>query len=98
VERQQLEKYGPFHRLQSAADNELVARTGMVDGRAARNTYEGPLPEGRTGIEFYTAVEPDPGGVPGCPLWSGPRAGVIPSATEAERVLIAVRIVKRVDR
>lgn len=102
------EEYGPFHRLQTAADNELVARTETLGGRPARNiaaglfpkvkAYEGPLPEGRTGIEFYTSVAPDPGCVPGCPVWSGPRAGVDVSDTDAEMVFIAVKIVKRVDR
>jgi hypothetical protein len=102
------EEYGPFHRLQSAGDNELVSSTGMLGGHPARNiaaglfpkvkAYEGPLPAGRKGIEFYTVVRPDRGCVPGCPVWSGPRLGVVASETDAELVLIAVRIVKRVDR
>ena len=60
--------------------------------------YEGHLPEGRTGIEFYTPVEPDPGRVPGCPVWSGPRPGVSSVENDPDLVLIAVRIVGRVDR
>ena len=101
-------EFGPFYRLQNAADNELVVRTGMLGGHPARNiaaglfpkvkAYEGHLPDGRTGIEFYTPVEPDPGRVPGCPVWSGPRSGVSSAESDPEMVLIAVRIVRRVDR
>lgn len=103
----QPEGYGPYYRLQSAADNEIVERTGKLGGFAARNiaaglfpkvkAYEGRLPEGRSGIEFYTSVAPDPHHVPGCPVWSGPRAGVVVSDADSDMVLIAVRIVKRVD-
>ena len=101
-------RYGPFHRLQSAADNETVERTGQLGGYAARNiaaglfpkvkAYDGPLPEGRSGIEFYTDIPPDRHHVPGCPVWSGPRPGVVVSDADREMVLIAVRIVKRADR
>lgn len=101
-------EFGPFYRLQNTADNELVARTGMLGGHPARNiaaglfpkvkAYEGHLPEGRTGIEFYTSVEPDPGRIPGCPVWSGPRPGVSSVEGDPDLVLIAVRIVRRVDR
>lgn len=65
------EEYGPYHRFQSAADNELVARTGLLGGRPARNiaagliakvkAFTGPLPPGRKGIEFMTDVAPDEG-------------------------------------
>ena len=102
------EEYGPFHRLQGVEDNERAERTGMVGGRPARNiaaglfpkvkAFEGPLPAGRSGIEFYTTVVPDRNHVPGVPVWSGPRKGVIQSAEDQDLVLIAVRIVKRVDR
>jgi hypothetical protein len=101
------EGYGPYHRLQSAADNEIVARTGQLGGYAARNiaaglfpkvkAYEGHLPDGRFGIEFYTPVAPDRNHVPGCPIWSGPRPGVVVSDADSDMVLIEVRIVKRVD-
>jgi hypothetical protein len=100
-------EYGPFHRLQSVGDNERSERTGMVGGRPARNiaaglfpkvkAFEGPLPAGRSGLEFYRSVPPDPNHVPGAPVWSGPRDGVIPSPDDPDLVLIAVRIVKRVD-
>lgn len=101
-------EFGPFYRLQNTADNELVARTGMLGGYPARNiaaglfpkvkAYEGHLPDGRAGIEFYTLVEPDPGRIPGCPVWSGPRPGVSSVESDPDIVLIAVRIVRRVDR
>jgi hypothetical protein len=100
--------YGPFHRFQTAEENELVAATGMLGGRPARNiaaglfpkvkAYDGVLPEGYSGIEFFTAVAPDPWHVPGCPVWSGPREGVETSVDDPDLVLIAVTIVRRVDR
>ena len=102
------EEYGPFHRFQNEEDNERAERTGMVGGKPARNiaaglfpkvkAYDGPLPAGRSGIEFYTAVPPDPNHVPGCPVWTGPREGIISSKDDQDLVLIAVTIVKRVDR
>lgn len=102
-----LEEHGPFHRFQNAVDNERVERTGMVGGRPARNiaaglfpkvkAFDGPLPAGWSGIEFYTVVAPDPNHVPGVPVWSGPREGVVLSTEDPELVLIPVRIVKRVD-
>jgi hypothetical protein len=101
------EEYGPYHRFQSAAVNELVERTGLLGGHPARNiaagfvpkvkAYEGPLPPGRAGIEFVTSVAPDLHHVPGCPVWSGPRTGVVASMEEPDLVLIPVTIVKRVD-
>ena len=55
---------------------------GEVWGRPARNiyqsdvpkvkAYEGHLPEGERGVEFYTSVPPDRGSVPKQPTWSGP--------------------------
>jgi hypothetical protein len=102
-----LPSYGPYHRFQNAAANRIVAETGFLGGRPPRNiaaglypkvkAFEGALPEGRGGIEFFTNVPPDAGHVPKCPVWSGPREGVIPSPDEPDMVLIAVTIVKRVD-
>lgn len=77
--------------------------TGKVGGRAARNIYagtipmvkafDGPLPDGRQGIEFYTSVKPDPGGVPGRPTWSRGHPGV--EVVDDELVMIPARITKR---
>lgn len=77
-----------YHRYQT---NPALARTqqasGEIWGRAARHVhasdipkvkaYDGPLPSGTPGIEFTTDVPPDPGCVPGKPVWSGPREGVV---------------------
>lgn len=103
-----LKEYGPFHRFQSAEDNELVSSTGLLGGRPDRNiaqglfpkvkAIEGPLPEGRRGIEFFTRIAPDRNHVPRFPVWSGPRDGVIDSKTEPDLVLIKVRITRRSDR
>lgn len=50
-----------------------------------------------TGIEFYTLVKPDKNHSPCWPTWSGHRNGIIHPPDDPELVLIAVRIVKRVD-
>jgi hypothetical protein len=102
-----LPPYGPYHRFQSAVANRIVAETGFLGGRPARNiaaglypkvkAFDGTLPYGRTGIEFFTNVPPDSGHVPNCPVWSGPREGVLASPDDPDMVLIAVTIVKRVD-
>ena len=99
-------QYGPYHRFQNRDQNELVARTGLLGGRSRRNiyaglipavkAYEGSLPQGYSGIEFYTNVAPDRGGVPGQATWSGKRPGIIHDSTE-ELVYIAVKIEMQVD-
>jgi|JI10StandDraft_1071094.scaffolds.fasta_scaffold28168_10 hypothetical protein len=75
-------RYGPFHRLVGKEEIELVKKSGQIRGGPARNTmpspfpsvkaFEGPLPAGRSGYEFYTTTPPYQGGVPGKPLWYGP--------------------------
>jgi hypothetical protein len=52
--------------------------------------YEGPLPDGFPGTEFYTDVEPDPWSVPGSPEWSEGRPGVI---TLERKLLVAIEVV-----
>jgi hypothetical protein len=99
-------EYGPFHRFQTGADNELVSSTGFLGGRPIRNiaqgvlprvkAHEGPLPPGRSGIEFMTTVEPDKGHPPLTAFWTGPRPGVEVRSDE-ELALISVRIIWRVD-
>lgn len=98
-------EYGPFHRFQNAEENELMCASGLVGGRVPRNiaaglfprvkAYEGPLPQGRSGIEFYTDVSPDDD-IPHAPTWTIGREGVI-WGDDPEVVLITARIVKRVD-
>ena len=64
-----------------------IQATGELVGNPARNymaspfpkvkAYEGPLPEGKKGFEFFTNVAPDIGHVPGQPVWMPTRPGVI---------------------
>lgn len=85
-----------------------MERTGMLGGKPARNiaaglfpkvkAYDGPLPAGYAGIEFFTYIPPDRGHVPGCPVWSGPRAGAWISDEDPDLIFIQVKITKRVDR
>ncbi len=99
-------EYGPFHRFQDASANELMCNTGLIGGRPDRNiaaglfprvkAHLGSLPPGRCGIEFFTTVAPDDN-VPRSPTWTAGGSGVIQSEDDADVVLIAARIVKRVD-
>ncbi len=98
--------YGPFHRLQSAELNELVATSNKLWGRPSRNVYAGrfpavrafvgPLPPGRTGIEFETPVRPGPASQPDVARWYQGDPGV-ESIEGEDAVAISVRILKRMD-
>jgi hypothetical protein len=44
--------------------------------RPSVDAYEGALPDGASGIEFETEIEPDFGLPPGRARWTGPRTGV----------------------
>lgn len=80
--------YGPFHRRCGARpdDIELICSTGEIRGRPRGNFYaglvpavkawEGELPDGMPGVEFYTNVAPDEDGAPGWPQWSEGEPGV----------------------
>lgn len=94
-----------YYRLQSRADNELVASTGKLAGRAPRNINQSMFPKvkafigelgDRTGIEFTTTVEPDPGCPPGRAYWSEGQPGV-EVLERNEMVAIPVTIVARND-
>jgi hypothetical protein len=103
--------YGPFHRLQSAVDNERMARTGIVGGKRARNIYAGsqpkvkafvgPLPLGKAGIEFYTMAPPDQQTPPHRSEWSKGAPGVMDLGADPkdgeEIVGIRVKITRRAD-
>lgn len=76
-----------YHRLAGPTQPPTIVlvqqRTGRIRGYPARGrhipkvkAYEGPLPEGKQGIEFTTDVPPDRGGAPGLPTWSGLRPGI----------------------
>jgi hypothetical protein len=94
-----------YYRLQSAADNELVARSGMLWGHSPRNIAQSPFPKvkafvgrlgDRRGIEFTTTVPPDSGCPPGLAMWSLPTAGVVVIEPN-EIVAIPVTITGRND-
>jgi len=94
-----------YYRIQSAADNELVASSGKVAGRPPRNISQSMFPKVKafigslgnlTGIEFTTPVEPDPGCPPGIAYWSEGRPGV-EVLEQNELVAIPVTIVARND-
>lgn len=98
--------YGPFHRIQSAKDNDLVEKAGELWGRAARNIYQtpfpavkayvGPLPDGLSGIEFFSRVEPGAYSTPQVALWYRGEPGVNEVDGE-DAVWIPVDRMKRVD-
>jgi hypothetical protein len=95
-------RYGPFHRRShhNPSENSLIASSGRIWGARRGNffagvipcvkAWDGSLPEGIVGIEFYTDVEPDPGSPPGWPEWSEGRPGVI---VLERRELVAIPVV-----
>jgi len=101
-------RFGPFHRRTyvDPAENAKVSASGQIWGKPRRNIYagskaavkawEGPLPEGVVGIEFFTDVPPDPGQAPGWPQWSEGHPGVI-VLEPYELVAISVIVTKRHD-
>jgi RHS repeat-associated protein len=91
-----------YHRLNDPPD--VVAKvkeSGELWGAPPRNTYasdipkakayDGPLPEGAFGFEFKNSTAPDVGHVPGQPVWSGNRPGVV---TENGWAKIKVEVTK----
>jgi hypothetical protein len=58
--------------------------------------WEGPLPAGFVGVEFFTDVEPDPWSPPKSPEWSEGRPGVI-VLERKELVAIPVIVTMRHD-
>lgn len=101
-------RFGPFHRRQYfAGENEKIAASGQIWGKPRGNIYagefaavkawDGPLPPGIVGIEFYTDVEPAPWGVPGWPAWVEGQPGVM-VLERRQLVAIPVVVTRRVDR
>ena len=81
---------------QTDEDAERQQASGEIWGLPARGSnipkvkaYVGPLPEGQPGIEFTTAVTPDPDCPPGHAYWSGPRAGVV-VRDDCARIKVAI--------
>ena len=94
-------RFGPYHRAWSPtqdrnvfekqiASSEIWGTARLGTGLVCAKAYDGPLPEGVAGIEFYTEVPPDLGVHPLRPTWSGPRPGV---RVEGEYAKIACVIV-----
>lgn len=100
-----------YHRrgspTQTDADADRVAATGELWGGVPRygavpvvQAFSGALPDGAWGIEFETAVPPDPTSFPGRPEWRGPRPGValFTDARGVQWAKIGVRVVRIVRR
>lgn len=62
----------------------------------AVKAWNGPLPEGIAGVEFYTNIPPDPDKVPSAPQWTQGHPGVI-ILEFGELVAIEVVVTKRID-
>lgn len=99
----EVERFGPYHRLgDSPSAIKAIQESGELIGNPARNympspwakvkAYDGPLPQGRQGFEFYTNVKPDVGHVPGQPVWMAPRPGVVERNGQAVISCSIVRI------
>lgn len=52
--------------------------------------YEGPLPDGAIGIEFYTDAKPHGGTVPGHARWLPGDNGVVLIDVECARIAVVV--------
>ena len=101
-------RFGPFHRRSqhNPSENEQIAASSRIWGRprggyfaglfACVKAWDGPLPDGVVGIEFYTNVEPDRSSPPGWPEWTEGRPGVITLET-GELVAIEVVVTMRRD-
>lgn len=100
-------RFGPFHRRSQhkPGENEEISASSQIFGRPRGNyfaglfacvkAWDGPLPDGIVGIEFYTEVEPDPSSPPGWPEWTEGRPGVIVLERNA---LVAIPVVVTMRR
>lgn len=101
-------RFGPFHRKSAwwPSEVEKICSSGEIRGKRRGNffaglvpavkAYDGELPDGIVGVEFFTDVEPDSDGVPGSPEWSEGRPGVR-VLERNELVAIDVIVIKRRD-
>jgi hypothetical protein len=80
----------PDVAIQQEASGELWGYPAQYGDIPKVKAFGGPLPDGVRGIEFTTEVEPDRGGHPRQPTWSGDRDGVV--AVPGERA-VKIRIV-----
>ena len=67
---------GKEYSLKDFAAAKLLAVVFTCNHCPTAQAYEGALPEGARGIEFYTQGPPNPGNPPGRVSWSGDRPGV----------------------
>lgn len=99
-------RFGPYHRRShhNPHENALITDSGLLWGKPRGNFYaglvpcvkawDGPLPDGVVGVEFYTDIEPDPWSVPAEPEWSEGRPGVMvldPGELVAIPVVVTIR-------
>jgi hypothetical protein len=98
-----------YHRLASPTqtkEDSIKQQASMrIEGLPERNisqsdipkakAFEGSLPEGKEGVEFTTDIDPDSGGRPGHPRWSGPRLGVTVEGDRASLEIKSIRVVYR---
>ncbi|ROU07110.1 RHS repeat-associated core domain-containing protein [Lysobacter enzymogenes] len=94
--RAERQLFGPFHRLGDSVESiGSTSRSGELQGNPPTNffqsnfpkvqAYDGPVPVGGKGFEFYTPNRPDVGHVPGKPTWTP-----APHGDAAERSVQAV--------
>ena len=75
-------RFGPYWRSDTPDVVRQIVKSNEIWGQTPRNifqssfpkvkAFEGQLPLGTNGVEFWTDVAPDPNGIPGKPTWSGP--------------------------
>ncbi|MGA6136394.1 RHS repeat domain-containing protein [Acinetobacter dispersus] len=81
------ELYGPFHRMGDSMESiQSIKGSQQIFGNPPTNfyasdiakvkAYQGQLPAGKQGFEFYTPVKPNGGGMDGRALWFSPNPGV----------------------
>lgn len=96
-------KYGPYHRVRSTSQTDedayAIEASGRLWGKAPRGSatpqpqaYDGPLPDGTVGIEFYTDAAPHPGSAPGKIRWWPGDPGVV--LLDDERGMIEIKVTK----
>jgi hypothetical protein len=100
--------YGPYWRWQSTTQTLEIAARQVISsemwGRVPRGgylavptvqAYDGPLPPGRNGIEFYTPVRPDQ--VHPICRWFESNSGTSAVVGQYDTILIPVTVIKVVQ-
>jgi hypothetical protein len=97
-------KFGPYHhRAKTDEDAWSIQQTGELRGTPRRGSgipqpqaFDGPLPEGAIGFEFYTDVEPHGATAPGYVRWMDGDPGVV--SIDPFNAMIRVKVVKNTHR